>query len=144
MARNARRHARARAAAGSTANGASWSDGEQLRARKAVVVASGSAALVPEIEGLRDARPWTNIEATTATEVPRRLAVLGGGVVGVELAQAWAALGSTVTLVHRGERLIEREEPFAGAQVLDCAARGWCRRAARVLGVARLSPRCSA
>jgi pyruvate/2-oxoglutarate dehydrogenase complex dihydrolipoamide dehydrogenase (E3) component len=94
-------------------------DGEQLVARKAVVVATGSSALIPDIEGLQAARPWTNIEATTATEVPRRLAILGGGVVGVELAQAWSALGSTVTLVHRGERLIEREEPFAGAQVLD-------------------------
>jgi len=99
-------------------------DGEELQARKAVIVATGSSALVPDIDGLRSAQPWTNIEATTATEVPRRLAVLGGGVVGVELAQAWAALGSTVTLVHRGERLIEREEPFAGAQVLDALREG--------------------
>ena len=92
---------------------------EELVARKAVVVATGSAALVPEIEGLREARPWTNIEGTTASEVPARLAILGGGVVGVELSQAWAAFGSKVTLVHRGERLIEREEPFAGRQVLE-------------------------
>jgi pyruvate/2-oxoglutarate dehydrogenase complex dihydrolipoamide dehydrogenase (E3) component len=99
-------------------------DGEELVARKAVVVATGSSALIPDIEGLRDARPWTNIEATTATEVPPRLAILGGGVVGVELAQAWSALGSTVTLVHRGERLIEREEPFAGAQVLQALREG--------------------
>jgi pyruvate/2-oxoglutarate dehydrogenase complex dihydrolipoamide dehydrogenase (E3) component len=99
-------------------------DGEQLIARTAVIVATGSAALIPDIEGLRDARPWTNIEATTATEVPPRLAILGGGVVGVELAQAWATFGSTVTLVHRGERLIEREEPFAGAQVLEALREG--------------------
>jgi pyruvate/2-oxoglutarate dehydrogenase complex dihydrolipoamide dehydrogenase (E3) component len=99
-------------------------DGEQLHARRAVVVATGSSALIPDIEGLRDARPWTNIEATTATEVPSRLAILGGGVVGVELAQAWAALGSTVTLVHRGEGLIEREEPFAGEQVLEALREG--------------------
>jgi pyruvate/2-oxoglutarate dehydrogenase complex dihydrolipoamide dehydrogenase (E3) component len=91
---------------------------EELAARKAVIVATGSAALIPDIDGLRDARPWTNIEATTAAAVPERLAVLGGGVVGVELSQAFALLGSKVTLVSRGD-LIEREEPFAGAQVRE-------------------------
>ena len=94
--------------------------GEQtLVARKAVVVATGSAAAIPPVPGLAESRPWTNIEATTAKQVPGRLAILGGGVVGVEMAQAWAALGSRVTLVHRGDRLIEREEPFAGEQVAD-------------------------
>jgi dihydrolipoamide dehydrogenase len=90
---------------------------ELLRARRAVVVATGSRALLPPIPGLAEARPWTNIEATTAKAAPGRLAVLGGGVVGVEMTQAWAALGSQVTLVHRGSRLIEREEPFASEQV---------------------------
>jgi dihydrolipoamide dehydrogenase len=92
---------------------------ETLTARRAVVVATGSTALVPDIPGLRDAQPWTNRNATTAHEVPPRLGILGGGVVGVEMAQAWGALGSKVTLVHRGQRLIEREEPFAGEQVLE-------------------------
>jgi pyruvate/2-oxoglutarate dehydrogenase complex dihydrolipoamide dehydrogenase (E3) component len=92
---------------------------EELLARDAVIVATGSAALVPDIPGLREARPWTNIEATTASAAPPRFAILGGGVVGVEMAQAWAALGSKVTLVHRGDRLIEREEPFASAQILE-------------------------
>ncbi len=92
---------------------------ETLLARTAVVVATGSSALVPDIPGLRDSRPWTNIEATTSQEIPARLAILGGGVVGAEMAQAWASLGSQVTLVHRGERLLEREEPFAGEQVRD-------------------------
>src|SRR6478735_2859006 len=99
-------------------------DGEELVARKAVVVATGSGALIPDIDGLRDSRPWTNIEATTAKEVPPRLAILGGGVVGVEMAQAWSAFGSRVTLVHRGDRLIEREEPFAGTQVLEALEEG--------------------
>ena len=90
---------------------------EVLVARRAVVVATGSTPLVPPIPGLVGSRPWTNIEATTATSAPNRLAILGGGVVGSEMAQAWSALGSQVTLVHRGERLLEREEPFAGAQV---------------------------
>jgi len=88
-----------------------------LVARRAVVVATGSSATIPPVPGLTEAQPWTNIEATTAKRVPRRLFVLGGGVVGVEMAQAWSSLGSQVTLVHRGDRLIEREEPFAGAQV---------------------------
>ena len=92
---------------------------EELVARRAVVVATGSTPLLPPIPGLAEARPWTNIEATTSTSAPARLAVLGGGVVGVEMAQAWSALGSRVTLVHRGSRLIEREEEFASAQVAD-------------------------
>jgi pyruvate/2-oxoglutarate dehydrogenase complex dihydrolipoamide dehydrogenase (E3) component len=90
---------------------------ETLVARKAVVVATGSSATLPPLPGLAQARPWTNIEATTAKHVPGRLAILGGGVVGVEMAQAWAAFGSQVTLVHRVDRLIEREEPFASKQV---------------------------
>jgi dihydrolipoamide dehydrogenase len=88
-----------------------------LQARRAVVLASGSSATIPPVPGLAEAHPWTNIEATTAKHVPGRLFVLGGGVVGVEMAQAWSSLGSDVTLVHRGDRLIEREERFAGAQV---------------------------
>lgn len=88
-----------------------------LVARRAVVVATGSSATIPDVPGLADARPWTNVEATTAKKVPERLFVLGGGVVGVELAQAWSALGSQVTLAHRGDRLIEREERFASDQV---------------------------
>jgi len=92
---------------------------ETLVARKAVVVATGSSGTVPPIPGLAEAQPWTNVEATTAKQVPGRLAICGGGVVGVEMAQAWASLGSQVTLIHRGTRLIEREEPFAGEQVAD-------------------------
>jgi dihydrolipoamide dehydrogenase len=88
-----------------------------LVARRAVVVAAGSGALVPPIDGLREAEPWTNREATTAHEPPGRLAILGGGVVGVELAQAWSSLGSRVTLVEGLDRLISREEPFASEQV---------------------------
>ncbi|HET9289012.1 MAG TPA: NAD(P)/FAD-dependent oxidoreductase [Gaiella sp.] len=94
-------------------------EGDVLTARRAVVVASGSFATIPPVAGLEDARPWTNVEATTAKRVPARLFVLGGGVVGVEMAQAWSWLGSRVTLAHRSERLIEREEPFASAHVED-------------------------
>ena len=105
--------------------GAGHLDGERrvrvgddtLIARKAVVVATGSSPLIPPIDGLREAEPWTNRDATTAKEVPGRLAILGGGVVGVEMAQAYSSLGSTVTLIERGDRLIAREEPFASDDV---------------------------
>ena len=97
---------------------------EALTARRAVVVATGSSATMPPVPGLADASPWTNVEATTAKQVPRRLFVLGGGVVGVEMAQAWSSLGSQVTLAHRGERLIEREETFASEQVLEALREG--------------------
>jgi pyruvate/2-oxoglutarate dehydrogenase complex dihydrolipoamide dehydrogenase (E3) component len=90
---------------------------ETLVARRAVVVATGSSPLIPPIDGLREAKPWTNREATTAKAVPDRLAILGGGVVGVEMAQAYSSLGADVTLIERGDRLIAREEPFASDDV---------------------------
>jgi pyruvate/2-oxoglutarate dehydrogenase complex dihydrolipoamide dehydrogenase (E3) component len=90
---------------------------EMLLARRAVVVATGSDALVPPIDGLREAEPWTNREATTARQPPGRLAILGGGVVGVEMAQAYAAFGTEVALVEAADRLIAREEPFASEHV---------------------------
>jgi pyruvate/2-oxoglutarate dehydrogenase complex dihydrolipoamide dehydrogenase (E3) component len=90
---------------------------DELVARRAVVVATGSCALIPPIDGLRDASPWTNREITITKTVPGRLLILGGGVVGVEMAQAFASLGSTVTLVEGGERILAREEPFAAEQV---------------------------
>lgn len=86
-------------------------------AREAVIVATGSSALVPPIPGLREAEPWTNREATTTSEIPDHLVVLGGGVAGVELAQAWRSLGAEVTVVEAAERLIAREEPFASEQL---------------------------
>jgi dihydrolipoamide dehydrogenase len=91
--------------------------GELVRARRAVVVATGTTAAIPPIDGLARARPWTNREATTAGEVPDRLLVLGGGVVGVEMAQAWSSLGSNVALVEAMDRILATEEPFASEQV---------------------------
>jgi pyruvate/2-oxoglutarate dehydrogenase complex dihydrolipoamide dehydrogenase (E3) component len=92
---------------------------ETLVAKRAVVVATGTAPAMPPIDGLREARIWTNREATIAKQVPGRLTVLGGGVVGVELAQAWSSLGSEVTLIEAAERLLAREEPFASKDVED-------------------------
>ena len=90
---------------------------EVLVARDAVVIAVGTGALMPPIPGLAEAGAWSNRQITTAREVPDRLLVLGGGVVGVEMAQAWASLGSRVTVVEAMERLLPREEPFAGHEL---------------------------
>jgi pyruvate/2-oxoglutarate dehydrogenase complex dihydrolipoamide dehydrogenase (E3) component len=89
-----------------------------LTARKAVVVATGSSARIPPVPELVEGRPWTNRDVTAAKEVPRRFAVLGGGPVGVEMAQAFRRLGSDeVTVIHNSERLLPREEPFAGNEL---------------------------
>jgi dihydrolipoamide dehydrogenase len=90
---------------------------ELLVAGKVVVIATGSGAAVPPIEGLESVRAWNNRDATTAKQVPESLAILGGGPVGSELAQAWSSLGARVTLIEGAERLLGREEPFAGEQV---------------------------
>ncbi len=88
-----------------------------LKARRVVVIATGSGAAMPPIEGLDSVRAWNNREGTTAKRVPESMVVLGGGPVGSELAQAWTSLGTAVTLVEGGEHLLSREEPFAGQQV---------------------------
>ena len=88
-------------------------------ARRAIVIATGTSAAIPPIEGLAEAKPWDNREATTSKRIPKSLAVLGGGPVGVELAQAWRSLGSEVTLVEAMDRLLSNEEPFASEQVTD-------------------------
>jgi pyruvate/2-oxoglutarate dehydrogenase complex dihydrolipoamide dehydrogenase (E3) component len=96
-----------------------------LAATRAVVLATGSEAALPPIPGLAESRPWSNREATTSNHVPERLIVLGGGVVGVELAQAWHSLGSRVTMIEALDRLLGREEPFAGEQLREALlARG--------------------
>jgi len=91
--------------------------GETLTAARGVVVATGSGAAMPPIDGLDGVRAWNNREATTAERVPASMLVLGGGPVGSELAQAWASLGTAVTLVEGEDQLLGKEEPFAGAEV---------------------------
>ncbi|SCK37082.1 NAD(P)/FAD-dependent oxidoreductase [Streptomyces sp. WMMB 322] len=90
-----------------------------LTARHAVAVCTGSRAALPDLPGIAEARPWTSREATSSKEVPGRLAVVGGGVVGAEMATAWQALGSEVTLLVRGDGLLTRMEPFAGEMVAE-------------------------
>jgi len=94
-------------------------DGELLTARTAVIVATGSGAAMPPLDGLDTVEPWNNRQGTTAKHVPESMIVLGGGPVGSELAQAWATLGTRVTLVEGNGHLLSREEPFAGEQVAD-------------------------
>jgi pyruvate/2-oxoglutarate dehydrogenase complex dihydrolipoamide dehydrogenase (E3) component len=93
--------------------------GDMLSAKRAVVVATGSAAAMPPIDGLAEAAPWGNREATTASAVPGRLLVLGGGVVGVELAHAWRSLGSSVALVEAADRILATEERFVSEEIGD-------------------------
>jgi pyruvate/2-oxoglutarate dehydrogenase complex dihydrolipoamide dehydrogenase (E3) component len=90
-----------------------------LRARRAVVVAVGSEPALPPVDGLAEADPWTNRDATQLREVPGTLLVLGGGPVGCELAQAFATLGADVTLLERADHLMGHEEPFAAGLVAD-------------------------
>ncbi|GAA0912797.1 hypothetical protein Vau01_052180 [Virgisporangium aurantiacum] len=87
-----------------------------LTARHAVVVAIGSSALLPDVTGLREAAPWTSREAAAASEVPGRLAVIGGGVVASEMATAFANLGSVVTVLAR-DGVLPLAEPFVGERV---------------------------
>jgi dihydrolipoamide dehydrogenase len=98
--------------------------GPVIRARRAVVLATGSSAVLPPVPGLAEVRPWDNRSATAAKELPARLLVLGGGAVGVELAQAFSRLGSAeVTVVEGAPALLPREEPFAGEELLAAFTR---------------------
>lgn len=84
-----------------------------------VVIATGSDPVRPPVEGLDQVPVWTNREATTLREIPRRVVMIGGSAVGVELVQFLARMGSQVTLVQRGPRLLDREEPRVGELVAD-------------------------
>jgi pyruvate/2-oxoglutarate dehydrogenase complex dihydrolipoamide dehydrogenase (E3) component len=95
---------------------------ETIEARRAVILAGGTTPAVPPIPGLAEARPWTNREATTARAIPDRLIVMGGGVVGVEMSQAYVTLGAKVALIEGERRLLPREEEFACRQVTEALA----------------------
>ncbi len=90
-----------------------------LAARRAVVIATGSAAAIPPVRGLAESLVWTSREATSSEIVPGRLAIIGGGVVACEMATAWRALGAEVTMLVRGGGLLAKMEPFAGELVAE-------------------------
>ncbi|MGN6197739.1 FAD-dependent oxidoreductase, partial [Humibacter sp.] len=93
-------------------------DGEvtTIAAKHAVAVCTGSASMLPDIEGLIDADPWTSRDATSAQELPSSLAIIGGGVVAAEMATAYAGFGVDVTVIARSG-LLGKNEPFAGELV---------------------------
>src|SRR4051794_27827134 len=97
------------------------SDGGQkvLTARHAVAVCTGTDAVLPDLPGLAEVKPWTSRDATSAQRVPGRLVVVGGGVVATEMATAYQGLGSQVTVLVRGKGLLNRMEPFAGELVAE-------------------------
>jgi pyruvate/2-oxoglutarate dehydrogenase complex dihydrolipoamide dehydrogenase (E3) component len=92
-------------------------DSSALTARHAVVICTGSRAVLPDLPGIAEANPWTNRKGTDSSSVPNRLAVIGAGGVGVEMATAWHGLGASVTLLARGAGLLPRMEPFVGELV---------------------------
>jgi pyruvate/2-oxoglutarate dehydrogenase complex dihydrolipoamide dehydrogenase (E3) component len=95
----------------------------RLTAARAVVVATGSSAALPPVEGLDGIRVWDNRDVTTAKQVPGRLLVLGGGVVGCEMAQAYRRLGAReVTVVQRGGHLLSGYDAWVGEMVADALA----------------------
>jgi pyruvate/2-oxoglutarate dehydrogenase complex dihydrolipoamide dehydrogenase (E3) component len=88
---------------------------QRLVARRAVVIANGSTAAIPQIQGLDRVEFWTNRQAAIPTELPVSLAILGGGAIGVEIGQAFARLGCQVNIIEAGPTFLGLEEPEAGA-----------------------------
>jgi pyruvate/2-oxoglutarate dehydrogenase complex dihydrolipoamide dehydrogenase (E3) component len=83
--------------------------GDRAMEAGAVILAVGSVSRVPDLPGLAEAHPWTNVQGTSTRELPRSLAILGAGPTGVELAQVYARYGVPVTLVHPRDRVHDRE-----------------------------------
>jgi pyruvate/2-oxoglutarate dehydrogenase complex dihydrolipoamide dehydrogenase (E3) component len=115
--------------------------GDQVvTAERGIVVATGTSAAIPPIDGLADVDFWTNREAIEAKDLPASLVVLGGGAIGVELAQSFARFGSTVTVVEAMDRLVPLEEPEVGVLLAEVfAAEGIdVRTGATVTGVSSI------
>ena len=96
---------------------------ETIRARHAVVLATGTRPAIPDVPGLADAHPWTNRDLATMTHVPPRSLIIGGGVVAVEFATILAGLGSKVTLLARGDTLLRNSETVASEMVTESLRR---------------------
>ncbi len=94
-------------------------DDRTIRATRGIVLATGTRAAVPPIDGLADTPYWTNREAIAVEELPSSMIVLGGGAIGMELAQVFARFGVDVAVVEAEDRLLPIEEPEAGATLAD-------------------------
>jgi pyruvate/2-oxoglutarate dehydrogenase complex dihydrolipoamide dehydrogenase (E3) component len=92
--------------------------GRTLRGDR-IVIATGSEPVIPPIDGLREAGYWTNREATTFSEVPESVIVLGGGPVGIELSQMFRRFGAEVHLLDSADRLLAREDERVGELLLE-------------------------
>ena len=86
----------------------------EIRVRRGIVVATGSSAAIPPIDGLEGTPYWTNHEAIEADRLPASIIVLGGGAIGAELAQVYGRFGVATTVVEAADRLLPQEEPRAG------------------------------
>jgi len=102
-----------------TANDTVEVDGKSYRATRAVVIASGTSPVVPDIPGLDDVPFWTNRDAVETPSLPESIVVLGGGTIGVEFAQAWQRLGTQVTVIETGDCVLSREEPEASTLIAE-------------------------
>jgi len=94
-------------------------DGRPIAASRGVVLATGTTASIPAVPGLADTPYWTNREAIATTTLPSSLVVLGGGAIGLELAQVFARFGTTVTVVEVADRLLAAEEPEASVLITE-------------------------
>src|SRR5215831_10731160 len=98
-------------------------EAQVLRSRVGIVIATGTTAAVPPIPGLAGTPFWTNHKAIEAEQVPESLVVLGGGAIGVELAQVFARFGSRVAVAEGADRLVPLEEPEASDLLAGVFAR---------------------
>jgi pyruvate/2-oxoglutarate dehydrogenase complex dihydrolipoamide dehydrogenase (E3) component len=94
----------------------------ELEARHAVAICTGSEPIIPNVPGLAEAKPWGPREATSSSIVPKHLIILGGGVVGSEMATAYSSYGAQVTIVHQSTELLPRLDPEAGRLVRESLA----------------------
>ncbi|MFB4310744.1 dihydrolipoyl dehydrogenase family protein [Actinomadura sp. GTD37] len=94
-------------------------NGQVFRARRGILLNTGTSPAAPPVDGLADTPFWTNREAVQAAEAPESLLVLGGGVVGAEMAQVFPRFGTRVTIVEAADRLLVNEEPETSALIQD-------------------------
>ena len=106
-----------------TAPGEVTVGGEVLRARRGIIIGTGTAPAIPPIPGLAGTPFWTNHEAIEAEQVPQSIVMLGGGAISAELAQVFARFGARVTIVEALGQLLPAEEPESGALVAEVFGR---------------------